>query len=193
MNCHRSTTSLALALVAIASTAAADTAPPTKRVQRGLTLELGGGSVHGIATNADFDRTNPGLFGVVLMEQRRSWSPWAYGVELAVGIELSSEDEDEPGGFGYMLAGGRLGYRPTGDRGLGLWGSLRLGMAGHTASQFTMALAAGAEVMITRRLGVGATASVHALSPGRDHQFDRDVDAAIVGTAGVHLVGHFAL
>lgn len=160
--------------------------------RRAISIELGGGAVSALSADADFDRTNPGVFGSLLLEQSRPDSALSIGAELAIGGELSGEDER--GGFGYILGGGRLGVRlGASHRGPRLWGALRIGTAGYTTTQFSAGSGLGVDVPLFGAVGLAASADVVLAAPGHDSLLEEDVSAALVGTVGARLVGRFSL
>jgi hypothetical protein len=149
---------------------------------RSISVEFGGGTVTALSTDAQFDRTNPGLFGSLL----------SLGAELAIGSELSGDGER--GGFGYILGGGRVAVRlGESQRGPRLWGALRIGAAGYTTTQSAGGSAVGVDVPLFGPIGLVAAADVVLIAPGYDPLLEEDVSAALVSTVGARLVGRFSL
>jgi hypothetical protein len=187
-----STLLLTCVALALPTAAHADEAAAPARPRRTLAIELGGGVVDGLVTSDEYDRTNSGIFGALVFGQDRPGSPLVLAAELALGSELSGEDER--GGYGYILGGLRIGYRPGGSRRAPTgWAAARFGSGGHTTSQFASGLGVGVHLPLAGPIDLAATLDVVALAPAHDHLFDEEVDAAIVATAGLRLGVRFGV
>jgi hypothetical protein len=132
------------------------------------------------------------MFGSLLIEQSRPDSTFTVGAELGIGGEVAGDDDR--GGFGYIMGGGRVGLRLAGsDRAPRLWAALRVGTAGYTTTQFSAGSGIGLDVPLFGAVGLAASADVVLASPAHDSLLDEDVSAHLVGTIGVCLVGRFSL
>jgi hypothetical protein len=179
---------LAILVIGLRTTGAALAGTESAKPRRTISVELGGGAVSALSADAEFDRTNPAMFGSLLIEQSRPGSTFTVGAELGIGGELAGDDDR--GGFGYILGGGRVGLRlARNDRGPRLWAALRVGTAGYTTTQFSAGSGIGLDVALSGAFGLATSADVVLASPAHDSLLDEDVSAALVVGRTVHIVG----